>query len=85
MAEYGRKGVELLKEILNHDNDSLSAYNVRATASRARVTQTHTCTCHVMCQLHAEEKGPLLHPGLPSHLSCVHAGGACAHHCTRGA
>jgi hypothetical protein len=26
--EYGRKGVELLKEIVNHEHDSLSAYNV---------------------------------------------------------
>lgn len=27
MADFGRRGVELLKEIVNHDRDSLSAYN----------------------------------------------------------
>ena len=26
--EFGRKGIELLREIVNHDHDSLSAYNV---------------------------------------------------------
>ena len=26
--EYGRKGIDLLKEIVNHPHDSLSAYNV---------------------------------------------------------
>ena len=32
--EFGRKGIELLREIVNHDHDSLSAYNVSPSPPR---------------------------------------------------
>jgi hypothetical protein len=32
MSAFGQRGVALLKEIINHESDSLSAYNVRSIA-----------------------------------------------------
>ncbi len=42
--EFGRKGIDLLKEIVNHDQDSLSAYNVRARPTLLRAHPRHAPT-----------------------------------------
>ncbi|KAG1665769.1 hypothetical protein FOA52_002864 [Chlamydomonas sp. UWO 241] len=55
MTEYGRKGIELLKEILNHDNDSVSAYNEDLVRSIVQEVHDHASTMERISQEHGDQ------------------------------